>query len=756
MVNHQDGVARFLMTLPQDEMEQRARLLNQMARLLSLIAIVWGIVALFAPTQPTSFNDLAGNIFILLALFATAFLTFFCLARCEYHMASLIFVVGFALAVTIAVARFGRIVPEIHLFYLLPIALAATLWGSILGSFTAVGVWGANVSAVANQIITGPLPKTFEGTIGLLTLGVTYVAVALVVGRYAENLVGALHRAEEKARQAEAAESKAHNYAVELEDAYVQTVFALAKAVEAKDTYTADHAEQLADLAERVAKNLGVVDPDELRALRFGAMLHDVGKIGVPDSILKKPGPLTPDEWKVMRQHPVIGSRILGTVARLRSAAQVVRHHHERWDGKGYPDGLAGEAIPLSARILTVVDSYSAIVDARVYKAARNHSEAIDELVRSRGSQFDPTVVQAFFELTGENSDRAVTLRSTNEFPVPVAELEAINRLIGAVSGSLNLDEILRQAARTTVESLSAAACGIFLYDVATDTLNLAADYHLPESLKLRFAHFPVKGFHNEAVVREGCIRMHSSPARIPEFVKLGIPTLMPHWGAYLCVPLKSKGEVNGVMGIFSQQPRIFDSHDRALYQAIGEQIGSAIANARLHESVQRLALTDSLTGAYNRRYLTEFLGEELKQSADHHDISLIMLDLDEFKNYNDTFGHPAGDQVLRAFASILKDTLRSNDVVTRYGGDEFAIVLVDTDRSSAKFVAEKIRSAIERKEFPHGHITVSEGVATCAYNPATLPDALIALADQALYEAKRRGGNQIWMTETESVKEAV
>ena len=274
-------------------------------------------------------------------------------------------------------------------------------------------------------------------------------------------------------------------------------------------------------------------------------------------------------------------------------------------------------------------------MDARVYKPARSHADAIKELVTGKGSQFDPIVVQAFIEIS-EASEEQTSVALT-KLPAPVSELDAINRLIGAVSGSLNLDEILCQAARAIVESVGAAACGIFLYDEDSDTLNLAADYRLSELLKERFAHFPVKGFHNEAVVREGRFRMHGSPALVPEFVKLGIPAAQPDWGAYLCVPLTVKGKVNGVMGIFSQQPKTFNDHDCALYQAIGEQIGLAIANARLHESVQRLAMTDSLTGAHNRRFLNDFLEKELEHGMNnHHGISFIMLDLDNFKIYND------------------------------------------------------------------------------------------------------------------------
>jgi GAF domain-containing protein len=180
-----------------------------------------------------------------------------------------------------------------------------------------------------------------------------------------------------------------------LEESYLQTVLALAKAVEAKDTYTADHAQRIAELAVAVGAEMGL-SQQELEDLRYGAILHDVGKLAVPDGILRKAGPLDQEEWAIIRRHPAIGAEILGSVKRLEGTARVVRHHHERFDGRGYPDGLAGEAIPLGSRILAVVDAFIAMTDERVYRAPKSPQEALDELDRNAGTQFDPQVVKVF------------------------------------------------------------------------------------------------------------------------------------------------------------------------------------------------------------------------------------------------------------------------------------------------------------------------------------------------------------------------
>ncbi|HEX9244898.1 MAG TPA: HD-GYP domain-containing protein, partial [bacterium] len=180
-----------------------------------------------------------------------------------------------------------------------------------------------------------------------------------------------------------------------LENSYLQMVLSLARTMDARDHYTSGHSERIAVWAEEVARQLGC-DEAAVQEIRWGALLHDIGKIGVPDEILRKPSNLTEEEWAVMRQHPVIGEEILASTDRMRGVARIVRHHQEKWNGTGYPDKLRGQEIPLGARILAVVDSYSAITDDRPYKKARSHEAAIAELRRCAGTQFDPEVVDAF------------------------------------------------------------------------------------------------------------------------------------------------------------------------------------------------------------------------------------------------------------------------------------------------------------------------------------------------------------------------
>jgi putative nucleotidyltransferase with HDIG domain len=175
-------------------------------------------------------------------------------------------------------------------------------------------------------------------------------------------------------------------------------VAALAAAIDARDNYTMSHSEEVVALACEVARRLGLPST-EIARVGDGAMLHDVGKVAIPNEILYKPGPLTPDEWEVMRRHPVIGERILRRTPELESIARLVRHEHEHWDGSGYPDGLSGEAIPIGSRIILVCDAYSAMITQRPYRAPMSDEEAIAELERCAGAQFDPRVVAALVQL---------------------------------------------------------------------------------------------------------------------------------------------------------------------------------------------------------------------------------------------------------------------------------------------------------------------------------------------------------------------
>ena len=182
-----------------------------------------------------------------------------------------------------------------------------------------------------------------------------------------------------------------------LEDAR-QVIFALARAAEAKDLFTLEHTERVADSASELARRLKLA-PDVVDQVRVGALIHDVGKLAIPDQVLNKPGPLTKKEFELIQTHPLVGAEIVSALAGQRHLVAIVRNHHERYDGRGYPDGLAGEEIPLAARIVAVCDAYDAMVNQRPYRKAMSHENAIEELQTGRDRQWDGALVDAFIAI---------------------------------------------------------------------------------------------------------------------------------------------------------------------------------------------------------------------------------------------------------------------------------------------------------------------------------------------------------------------
>jgi putative nucleotidyltransferase with HDIG domain len=237
-------------------------------------------------------------------------------------------------------------------------------------------------------------------------------------GSTTDDVVALQERLETVERSAAAKEQQLERYAADLREtfkrererrhelrrSYMATVRALCNAVEARDAYTGKHAERVAAYGMEIARVLDAPFSDDPE-VEFGFLLHDVGKVAVPDSILWKPEPLTPEERSLMERHPVVGWEILREIDFLGEAKLVVRHHHERWDGAGYPDGLAGEMIPLAARVFAVADVLDALTTIRPYRPPSPLDEARGMIQEAAGSQFDPEVVDAFMEIPAARLD---------------------------------------------------------------------------------------------------------------------------------------------------------------------------------------------------------------------------------------------------------------------------------------------------------------------------------------------------------------
>ncbi len=544
-----------------------------------------------------------------------------------------------------------------------------------------------------------------------------------------------------------------------LQQAYFQTVLALAGTVDARDSYTGSHSDELARWVETLARRMGCGD-DEVRDVRWAALLHDIGKIAVPDEILRKEGPLTDEEWAVMLAHPVIGEEILLFVDGMQRVATIVRHHQERWDGTGYPDGLEGEDIPLAVRILTVADSFGAIVNDRPYRKGRPSDEAITEIRQHSGTQFDPAVVEAFCQMVAEHvvnpdtAPRQASDASDDGRQAPAALItrslsnaRRVARIVPAMADvarhllrPLDLPAVLDEILSLIHEVFGYPICAIFFVDQPMRELRLQAQHgYDPELTKNMSLHGDTRGI-------AGWVADHGRPyyaadVTVDPLYVVGASAAR----SKIVYPLIVDDMVIGVLDVESPVVGGFPKEIRDVLEAFAVLAALAILRAQRDEDLTRLAHTDGLTGLANHRALWEALEREVAAtSRAGAPLSLIVVEIDGFKDINDRFGHLQGDIILRAVADTLRQNSRTTDLASRVGGDEFLLLLPGLAKDMAASVAERIRHHVEQTPVPEGiKLTVSVGLA-CLPADGHTARALAEAADQAMYAVKRNGGNRI------------
>jgi diguanylate cyclase (GGDEF)-like protein len=505
---------------------------------------------------------------------------------------------------------------------------------------------------------------------------------------------------------------------------------------------------------------------DELEGLKTGALLHDIGKLGVPEYILLKPGRLSDDEFAKIKKHPEIGAAILGPVEFPWPVLPVVKYHHEKWDGSGYPEGLAGKNIPLTARILSVADVYDALTSTRSYRTAWEHDRAVVKICEEAGSHFDPEVVAAFervigiavAELAAEGATETPTFAegastepaktnasmAVRQIQQASSELWALYEVAQSLSSSLGLQETLDILAKK-LEAIAApgAAYAFLLFDGSDSTQMRTRCVTGVNSAFLRGSHTTGEGSISRQVATK--TTAHRGPYD-PADLTIVAPEAAPaqNLRSALIVPIAHEGAVLGTINAYHPDPNAFNDHDADLLQMIAERSAMAIYNGLMFDLTRSHAMTDQVTGLYNFRFLTQFVGElNSGPEIEREPFALLCLDLDDFKPINDNFGHQKGDEVLRDMGVLLRNAVRSTDIVTRYGGDEFLILLRDTDRDRAKLVAQTIRAAVDAYDPGLEHPTIGTlriGASlgwSCSPNDGCDCTSLLAAADAAMYRDK-------------------
>jgi diguanylate cyclase (GGDEF)-like protein len=550
----------------------------------------------------------------------------------------------------------------------------------------------------------------------------------------------------------------------DLSESYDRTLSALAVALDTRDRETEGHSKRVVAYTLALAEKMGM-PANDLQDIGRGALLHDIGKIGVPDSILHKSSPLTEGDWSIVRKHPEWGKQILEGIRFLDGPAKMVLAHHERWNGSGYPLGLKGEEIPVGARIFSVVDAFDAITSYRPYRNPESYEKARAEIRKASGEQFDPKVVDAFLTFSKEDwmQLREQAMRTAGQNGdlqdmgslrrIGSGHLQAMNAIISAITSSLDINEVLERTAQKLVDVTRAVGVGIYLFEGQEEKLSFATGVGLPEELKIVGEKPLDEDLPRQSLLKRGVSHFSPNIASAPEKEFRSLHKLGPKWGSYLCVPLAESSKIAGALVVFSDAAHVFQEDERVLFEHAGKQLGQAVVNARAHERVRHQAITDKLTGAYNRHYLDDFLNIEVKRSMRYQrPIALLMLDLDHFRLCNERGGHQAGDKALRDVVQLMNMGIRSVDLVVRYGGEEFLMVLPETDAQGAMEVAERIRRLIDKHNFPCGELTASIGVTSTEYQNDDKPNGeeLIGRADKALYRAKADGRNRtiLWNEE--------
>ena len=324
-----------------------------------------------------------------------------------------------------------------------------------------------------------------------------------------------------------------------------------------------------------------------------------------------------------------------------------------------------------------------------------------------------------------------------------VAQLRTISEVGRHIASILDLDELLHRVVNLLVEVFGYYYANVLMVDEEAQEIVLTASAgetgRAFEGLRLKIGEQGITGW----VAGSGEPLLVNDVDKEPRYYFV---EELADTKSELAVPIKLRGKVIGVLDVQSVELDAFDEVDLSTLTTLADQLAVAIENARLYQETERLAITDGLTGLYNRRHFYEMLDREVElvRRYDGH-ISLIMFDIDDFKVYNDTYGHLVGDALLRELAQLLRRDIRKMDFAARYGGDEFVILLPHTDKKQVLVLAERIRTSVEEYEFcsgeglPAGKVTVSVGVATCPED-AVEPEDLVHAADMALFEAKKRG----------------
>jgi diguanylate cyclase (GGDEF)-like protein/putative nucleotidyltransferase with HDIG domain len=546
----------------------------------------------------------------------------------------------------------------------------------------------------------------------------------------------------------------------------MNTIESLAIAIDAKDQTTHGHVRRTQIYASEMGKIFKCETP-ELRALFAGALLHDIGKLAVPEYILNKPGKLTEAEFAKMKIHPTVGGDILRRVNFPYPVEDIVRYHHEKWDGSGYPKGLRGQAIPLVARIISVVDFYDATRCDRPYRKGMKREESLALLKSMAGSAFDPRVVVKFIEhveefdklidaediqeqvaseiaehdyLTQTKPDAGLAsnvlgtpddsgFRSITEAQREVFALHEIAQTIGS---SLNLNDTVTLVSNKLRAIVPFDTCIMFIVDEKSGkavAVHVAGEHTDVFSGRRLSVGDGITGW----VIANARSMCNASP----ELDLVGVSAeIAKNYRGVLVSPLLREDGAFGAIALYSKSRTSYTTEHVRLLESVCQHAASALNNALTFEKTKESALVDPLTELPNARGFYMMLEQRIAecQRMSSESLAVISMDVDNFKAINDQYGHAMGDRVLAAVAAVIRKELRQMDVLTRYAGDEFVAIMPMASSHMAAAVGERIRNVVESQRFAvrgdkFVQLGISAGVACFPEQGETTEELLTAAA---------------------------
>lgn len=505
----------------------------------------------------------------------------------------------------------------------------------------------------------------------------------------------------------------ANRHLAQMNSLYLSTIETLAMAIDAKDQITHGHIRRVQSYAVALARASGVKDEEQLKAIEAASLLHDMGKLAVPEYILNKPGKLTPAEFEKMKKHASAGADILSSIDFPCPVVPIVRHHHENWDGTGYPDGLAGSDIPLAARILSVVDCFDALTSDRPYRPRMTDKDALRILADRSGNMYDPAVVttsarlyptltqdrgigpsreQVFTAVTASNNPpetKPVAAATLDDISASTEEMLSLYDLARSLGGQVTLSDACEIIARHLTRMLPAVLCIFYVYDEDTD--------------RLRVGH--ASGEHAAAV---GNIRVklgqqlsgwvaanRRTITNSDPLLDLGdlSRTFEPRLRSCLSTPLVVDEELTGVLTLFAHAKNAFTEDHSRIIEVVGRQVSGTMRRAQDADKTREATLKDSETGLPNAEHLRQFF-ESIPEQKDSKEtaLALILLAIDGMQP---SVGSAEKVPKLSLLIHIVRRNLRGADLLFRYDEHELVALLSQTSVDTARQVASRIEAAV-------------------------------------------------------------